>query len=80
MLAQLTKQQQGMAQIAAHDYLKGGSTKEVEGGKKWGEEDTALNNRMETRKGAETRIRESFQGMSSIRLQKRLSKEMVQSP
>lgn len=36
MLAQLAKQQQGMAQIAAHDYLIGGSTEEVEGGKKAG--------------------------------------------
>lgn len=37
MLAQLAKQQQGMAQIAAHDYLIGGSTEEVEGGEKSGE-------------------------------------------
>lgn len=36
VLAQLAKQQQGMAQIAAHDYLIGGSTEEVEGGKKAG--------------------------------------------
>lgn len=85
MLAQLAKQQQRMDHIAAHKYLEGGSTVEVErggggGGGKWGEEDTTLNNWMEIRKGVETCIRESFQGMSSTRLQKRLSKEMVESP
>lgn len=34
MLAQFAKQQQGMAQIAAHEDLKGGNTEEVEGEKK----------------------------------------------
>lgn len=36
VLAQLAKPQQGMAQKAAHDYRKGGSSEEVEGGKKAG--------------------------------------------
>lgn len=39
-----------------------------------------MNNRLELRKEAETNVRESFQGMSSVTVQKRLSKEMVESP
>lgn len=70
-----------MAQIAAHNYLKGVSTEEVKGKKKKRvEKDTTLNNRLELRKEAETNVRESFQGMSSVTVQKRLSKEMVESP
>lgn len=69
-----------MAQIAAHNYLKGVSTEEVKGKKKRVEKDTTLNNRLELRKEAETNVRESFQGMSSVTVQKRLSKEMVESP
>lgn len=70
-----------MAQIAAHNYLKGVSTAEVKGKKKERvEKDTTLNNRLELRKEAEINVRESFQGMSSVTVQKRLSKEIVESP